>query len=340
MKGDEITATLPQILLKGPGTFCPHERVGVLAGWQRHDVDAQPALQKQLDAAQRRLLAGRVGVEKQHHTTDVARQQSRLIGRERRAAGRHHVLNAGLVQRNDVGVALHQDGFFLRAQGLTGLVEPVQNTAFMIDGRFGRVDVFGLFGIGLQQSSTEADYAACVREDRKHEPVTKAVIVAMPLLAGKHQPGLFEHFRTDAGLGGGFQEGIPGVRRIAQSEAADGFRINAALFQIGTGHLSGLGYGKLLEVEAGRKTQCMVQGRTRIVGLFFAVGKRDAGALGQHAHGLHKANVLDLLDEGEHVAAASTAEALEDAQVRIDAEGRGFFLVEGTQPEPVRPPAT
>src|SRR5262249_13313627 len=66
------------------------------------------------------------------------------------------------------------------------------------------------------------------------------------------------------------------------------------------------------------------------------VGQRDPRGLRQGAHRLRKREAILAHHEAERVAADPAAEAVEDALLRIDREGRGFLGVEGTQPLPVR----
>ena len=64
----------------------------------------------------------------------------------------------------------------------------------------------------------------------------------------------------------------------------------------------------------------------------FALGKGDAGLLRDGADRFREADVLDFLDEGEDVAVLVAAEAVEELAAGVDAEGRGFFFVEGAEP--------
>jgi len=58
--------------------------------------------------------------------------------------------------------------------------------------------------------------------------------------------------------------------------------------------------------------------------------KRDADLLREHPHGVLKADLLVQLEELEHVAAGAAAEAVEEAFVRMDDEGRRLLAVKRT----------
>jgi hypothetical protein len=64
---------------------------GFLAGRQRGERHGQAFRDQQFGAAQRGLLAGRVGVEHDHDVVRVALEQRRVLARERRALRRHRV---------------------------------------------------------------------------------------------------------------------------------------------------------------------------------------------------------------------------------------------------------
>jgi hypothetical protein len=59
----------------------------------------------------------------------------------------------------------------------------------------------------------------------------------------------------------------------------------------------------------------------------------DACAFGELAHGLRERQIVELLNEADHVAARLAAEAVEEASLRVDVEAGGLFLVKGTQPK-------
>ena len=63
----------------------------------------------------------------------------------------------------------------------------------------------------------------------------------------------------------------------------------------------------------------------------FALREGDAAFLGDGADRFREADVFDFLDEGEDVAVLVAAEAVEELAAGVDAEGGGFFLVEGAE---------
>ena len=75
------------------------------------------------------------------------------------------------------------------------------------------------------------------------------------------------------------------------------------------------------------------QPQARLHPLPAAVGvpQLDADAVGEELDGLAEADVVDLLDEGDHVAALAAAEAVVEAAGRVDVERRGLLVVERAQ---------
>ena len=72
-----------------------------------------------------------------------------------------------------------------------------------------------------------------------------------------------------------------------------------------------------MSVDLGRQTRC--------------VDELDARALGELLQGLAELDMLDTHVEGEDIAAATAAEAMEIAGLREDDEGGGLFLMERTK---------
>ncbi len=69
----------------------------------------------------------------------------------------------------------------------------------------------------------------------------------------------------------------------------------------------------------------------------FPFRQRNACLLSHDFHGFGEADILDLLHEGENIAALVAAEAMVELTHRVDREGRGFLPVEGTQAGVVLP---
>jgi hypothetical protein len=62
------------------------------------------------------------------------------------------------------------------------------------------------------------------------------------------------------------------------------------------------------------------------------VAKFEPEFAGQELHGLGEGQVVDLLDEGDHIAALATTEAVPMPALRADEEGRGALIMEGAKP--------
>ena len=65
--------------------------------------------------------------------------------------------------------------------------------------------------------------------------------------------------------------------------------------------------------------------------------QRDAGPVGQEAHGVDEVEVVHGAHEGDGVARRLAAEAVVEALLGVDAEGRRLLGVEGAQAAPAPP---
>ena len=79
--------------------------------------------------------------------------------------------------------------------GVFGEVEPIESDALVEDRRLGGVEVLGL--VVANGAAAEPDDPAISVADRKHEPVTEAVVVAAAVPSLK-QTGLGRELRIDA----------------------------------------------------------------------------------------------------------------------------------------------
>ena len=61
------------------------------------------------------------------------------------------------------------------------------------------------------------------------------------------------------------------------------------------------------------------------------------GPVGQKANGFHVIEIFNFADEGDHISACMTAEAIKGAVIRIDVERGRFFSVKRTKPHKISP---
>jgi hypothetical protein len=149
---------------------------GVLPLWQRHDAHVEPLRDRELHAAQRRVFAGRVGVEAEE---DAPRQPSELFElpfRERGAHRRHDRLEARLSECDHVRVPLDDDSTVLLRDRGTREMEAVQDRRFVEELALRRVDVLPAKRIVVAQlASLETDDAPARVGEREHEPSLEVV---------------------------------------------------------------------------------------------------------------------------------------------------------------------
>ena len=113
---------------------------------------------------------------------------------KRRARNGHGVFEAALMGHDDVGVALHHQRGVRFANRLAGQVQPVEQVAFGIERRLGRVDVLApvalssaCLGCAGQHAAAGADGPALGVEDRKHQPIAKPIVVAAAALGAQQR---------------------------------------------------------------------------------------------------------------------------------------------------------
>ena len=97
-----------------------------------------------------------------------------LLHRQRRAHGGHGVVEARLMQRHDVQVALAEDD--VGPLGLFGQIQAVEHPALGVDRRLRRVHILGL-GL-VQHPAAEGHHVAPGVDHRQHQPVAELVVEA------------------------------------------------------------------------------------------------------------------------------------------------------------------
>ena len=153
------------------------------------------------------------------------------------------LLEARLGQRDDVHVALDDQGVAALADRRPRLEQAVELAALDEHRRLGRVQVLRLAAV--EHPAAEADHRALHRADRKHDPVAEAVVAlagagasspsASASLAalGDDQAAFLEQrivvAREDA------RQAAPAFGRVAEAEAGGDLAAQAAALQVGDG---------------------------------------------------------------------------------------------------------
>ena len=271
-------------------------------------------------------LAGVVIVVAEHQFLGKAGEQAGLLHCQRRAHGGHRVVEARLVERHDVQVALAEDD--VGALGLFGQVQPVEHPPLGVDWGLRRVHILGLRLV--QHPAAEGHHVAPGVHHREHQAVAELVVQAAVFVLD-HQP-CFQQIRLGVTLfRHGSEEHVPGVQRSPHAKPYRRLPGDAAPGQVLPHRLS-LRLLEQLVVKAGGVPVQVQQALAPAAGLPVSLFLRyfHACPFGQKADGVREGEVLLLHDEVHHAAAPFAAEAVIDLLVRGDGEGAGLFTVEGT----------
>ena len=139
------------------------------------------------------MLAGRVDVVGQDDLTGVAGDQRDLRGSERRAKARHHVLEAGLVRHQRVGVALDEHGLIVAPHLVARPFDQVQRPALVEQrGRRG-VEVFRrilVVSVAGQHPSPDPNRGSGGVADREDDAASELVVSAAAVGSAARQANL------------------------------------------------------------------------------------------------------------------------------------------------------
>ncbi len=321
------------------GALGQDEIAGVLPGRDRRDADVDPLGQEHLQPAVGRLCPGRVGVENQDHLPGVAAQQPDVLLGKRRAQRGDDVGYPGLERDKRVEVSLSHHGRAGGDDALAGPVKRVKVAGLVEQDRLGAVEVLGAV-VGVQSPAAKGDNLAAGVQDREHQAVAEAVVVAA-LVALDHQPGGGELGVAHVFASRRPQQAVPSARGVAQAEAFDGIvRKSPAA---GVGQCGGAGLpAKLGAVEVRREAHHFGQ-----VGLAHAAGPgRGLAALGRQGYVCPLSQGLDCLwerhffvqaQELEYAAAGAAGEALEYLLCGRDVHGGLVVVVERADADVLAP---
>src|SRR5207302_778610 len=154
-------------------------------------------------SALRGAQAGRVAVEDEDQLAGAgALDDLEVFLRERRAAGRHRALHAGLVQPDGVEISLDEKRYALAADRLARLVQREEDAALRVQRRIRRVEILRV-ALSFEEPSAERDRPSGLA-DGNDQPAAEPVVETLLLLARHAQPRLLGILRLeiDAGLGG------------------------------------------------------------------------------------------------------------------------------------------
>ena len=123
-------------------------------------------------------MSGGIGIEGKGDRVGESFEQARMVLGKGGSLGGDRVSYTGPVTGNDIELTFADEGAAGFFECGAGQVYAVENTALVEDFGFGGVDVFGGFGVVVQNAGTESDDSAEFIPDRKHESSAEAVVAA------------------------------------------------------------------------------------------------------------------------------------------------------------------
>ena len=329
-------------MLKSLWARAAQQAVDVLAFGQQHHLAGKPPGKEHFAGAQGRLTPGAVAVKQQGDARGKTRKTLDLLRREGRAQDAHGIVVAELVQGQHVHVAFGEQGFALGDDAPPGLSQAVEVLAFLVQGRVGAVDVFGLVRI-INNPPAESDDLVGEVFDGKDEPAPEAV-VGPPSVRAAQQTGLHGHAVVKTGAAQDLGQRLPLARGPAQAKTLHNLGAQAA-----PGHV-GLAVRSRRRAQPGGKmrrrqlvhAQHLLPHRTAAAffALAFRVGRaalQGNARLGRQLFkGFFKVQSVNTAVKIENVARSVAAKTVEQALVLVDGKRRLGFLMKRAGGHPAR----
>ncbi len=310
--------------------------VGIIFGRQLDHLHAETLLQHEIDTAQSRFNTSRVTIVNDCYLVSKALDQADLLHRERGAGRGHHIGDAGLVHRDYVGIAFHQDALVLPGNAVLGLEDTVEGPALVVNLALGAVHIFGNALVCLERASAKSDHAPADGVDREDDPVEETVVQFPGPFAFQTQARIDQVFFLVTVFQGFRAKGQRTGSGIAQAELAD--RLVAELAFMEVAQADSFPYLrvpedvgiKLLGIVGHHQQALVAHAVGDFLGRLFFFDDFNMVFFRQIAQRLDIGQVLVLHQEGHGITGFAAGEAFEDALGGRDAHRRVFVLMERT----------
>ena len=282
-------------------------------------------------AAHGRILAGAVGIQRQHHPARQARgQQAQLRLGQRRAHLRHDVQVTGLLGLDDVHVAFYDHRPVFVANRPPRPVQAIEQAALVKERRLRRIQVLGLVLV-RQGARAESDHPSAFIADGNEQAVAEVIVGAPALLVASQQTDLQQVLVAVVQLPHVVAQALPAFRRIAQRRGPQGLVAETAPLARVVQHLRRVPQTFLKPVRGGLQHAPQDVAARRLLPLLVALAPQlHAGLAAEFFQGLAEAPAMVLLGKAEQVPAfGAAAEATPALRIRIDDEGGRALAVKG-----------
>ena len=155
----------------------------VTDGWKREHSHFKILLQQKGQRALGGRLSGGIRVVIHDDALGEAAEQFDLLLGETCSAAGHHVADSRAGHGNGVHVALDENREVLLTNALFGAVEVIQDVAFRVDGRFGRIQILRL--VVTESAAAEGHDFPGLVGNGKRDAAAKAVKELAALIARK-----------------------------------------------------------------------------------------------------------------------------------------------------------
>ncbi|SSC71237.1 unnamed protein product [Ciceribacter sp. T2.26MG-112.2] len=326
---------LGQHLVERRASILLDEIIRILAVRQHGEADRPARLQmrqRQVDGTERRPLTGTVAVKAKHRHRRHLPHQVELVFGERRAERRNGVLDAGLVERDDIHVAFDRDdriGAGGALERATGAGEIEEHIALVKELGLRRVHVFG-HGIGRHRPAAKRDHLVARGQDREHDTVAEIIVGDGNVRPVPHQAAGLDLLLRHTLAGQIFLKRVAALRRIAEAEGFDRPPRKPAFAQIGPRPGAARRLQLILEELRRHFHDVLQRGAFLLAPLGLRIGLRhgDTGHVGDLLHRFGKAQPLEIGEKAEMVAGNAATETVVASLAVLAVKARAFFAVE------------
>ena len=287
-----------------------------------------------------RLLTGGVPVEGKDDFSagavigNHAAHHFNVSGSKSGAAGGYGGGDASQVGGHNIGIALHNDNLLGLGHLALSQVNPVEHLGFLVQLRFGGVEVLRALVIIKEAAGTKANSLPRNGANGPDNAAAEAVVETAVTL-GEHTGSL--EFLVSKTLGAQvFEQVVPATRGVAHTEVASRGGIEAAGAQEAL-RLLGLSAVEVAFEELGGNFMCIQQAATQtglvaVAGFAPLIVQGVADASSQALHSFGKPRVLHGHHEVIDIAGLATTETVVRTHLRAHVKGGRALVVKRAQP--------
>ncbi len=286
---------------------------------------------KQIRRLECSLQSGSVTIEQEVNPRRKTMKKGHLVRSDGRSERSHRIIEPGNRQRHDIHVALYHESRLSSADRVLRPTQAVEDSPFVVDRRFGGVNVLGRsFPSGTQHAATETHDLPGQTLDGKDEPATESVVGILAFFTTRNQAHFDQNLFPDSVVRCRLEKPTPRIRSVADPEPLSRLSVDPPLLQVGSRRAAGRFVPEqVLEKHASESVRLVEVTKRVFTGLTPAhFSDLDSASSRHMLDRVHEAEAVMFREERKNITGFTAPEAVVETLCRDHIEARRLFVVE------------